>query len=279
MWPPHGLAPISNMVLFSIEHVAICFYLEFFLWVSTSAVRKVWKNLMWNATIISWTWTTAHRYTNFDAMEQFHRFNVPEFYLQCLGNYVNPLCVPWPWWKCFQNPMQRVFLVFTSPPHRHTPIHVRRSLDFIHGCWKHVAALLDLCRNEWFEVFSMNKPLGLNSRWCSEHPLNCRYAYMQSWNRAMAERKHNSQIARAQICIFWCSGCTCCWWGQHRLVKFRSYLPTTRKLTKECQCCLSIIVLPHPQAVTHLLMTYRPWPGSSTNGAVSTRSGAGFCFA
>ena len=34
------------------------------------------------------------RYIKFEDMEHFHRFSVPEFYLQSLGNYINPLCVP-----------------------------------------------------------------------------------------------------------------------------------------------------------------------------------------
>lgn len=33
------------------------------------------------------------RYTRFDQMESFPRLTVPQFYLQSLGAYVNPLCV------------------------------------------------------------------------------------------------------------------------------------------------------------------------------------------
>ena len=176
-----------------------------FLWVSTSAVRKVWKNRMWNATIISWTWTTAHRYTNFDAMEQFHRFNVPEFYLQCLGNYVNPLCVPWPWWKCFRNPMQRVFLVFTSPPHRHTPIHVRRSLDFIPGCWKHVAALLDLSKWMIWSVFH-EQTFGIKQSLMFRTPIElqvCIHAILESCNGWTEAQFTNCARTNMHILVFW----------------------------------------------------------------------------
>ena len=36
------------------------------------------------------------RYVNFEKMPQFQRFTVAEFYLRCLPDYVNPLCVFWP---------------------------------------------------------------------------------------------------------------------------------------------------------------------------------------
>ena len=40
---------------------------------------------------------TACRFTNFQQMPGFERFSVNQFYLQSLGNYVNPLCMVLGW--------------------------------------------------------------------------------------------------------------------------------------------------------------------------------------